>query len=168
MLQFEQVNPQDVGAFRLMVLDYWRGLMPYSDVMTDPVRQQAYFAKQYTWSGGNGHPYWALLDGQRIGFVNFSIFPDEKRAEVEDFYVIPDQRRRGYGTEMVRWLFRQLDAHGVERLDLTVRRDNPNALVFWEAQGLMIAKFHLRQYRDPATGTAFRAALSSDFKAAES
>ena len=163
MLAFEQVNPNDINAFRSMVLAYWRDLMPYSDVMNDPVRQEAYFAEQYTWAGGSGHPYWVLLDGRRIGLVNFSISPNEKRAEVEDFFVIPEERRRGYGTEIMRWVFRQFDMHGVEQVDLTVRRDNPNALAFWEAQGFMLAKYHLRQYRDPATGTAFHRALSSDF-----
>lgn len=164
MFRLENVSQTDTAAFRSVVLNYWRELMPYSDVMNDSVRQEAYFAQQYTWAGGNGHPRWALLDGRRIGIVNFSIYPDEKRAEIEDFYIIPEERRQGNGSEIMRAVFRHFDSLGIEQVDLTVRRDNPNALAFWESQGFMLAKYHLRQYRDPNTGTAFRGALSSDFE----
>ncbi|MEO8395158.1 MAG: GNAT family N-acetyltransferase [Chloroflexota bacterium] len=163
MFTLEKISPTDTAEFRSTVLAYWQELMPYSDVMSDPVRQEQYFQQQYTWEGGSGHPYWALLGDRRIGIVNFSIFPAEKRAEIEDFYVFPEERRLGYGSEIMRAVFRYFDGVGIERVDLTVRRDNPNALAFWEAQGFMLANYHLRQYRDPSTGTAFRGALSSDF-----
>ena len=52
---------------------------------------------------------------------------------------------------------------GIRQLDLNVRRDNPNALSFWEAQGFGIAGYRLRMYRDPETGTAYKGVLSSDF-----
>jgi ribosomal protein S18 acetylase RimI-like enzyme len=47
--------------------------------------------------------------------------------------------------------------------ELTLRRDNPQALAFWEAQGFRIAHYLLRQYRDLQTGELFIGALSSDF-----
>ena len=64
---------------------------------------------------------------------------------------------------MVQWLFSRLDNVGVERIDLNVRRDNPRALAFWQAQGFGIAGYQLRMYRDPESGTAFVGALASDF-----
>jgi ribosomal protein S18 acetylase RimI-like enzyme len=47
-------------------------------------------------------------------------------------------------------------------VDLSVRRDTPQALAFWEALGFRIASYHLRQYRDPAAHQSFMGALSSD------
>ncbi len=82
---------------------------------------------------------------------------------VNDFYVLPEARRQGYGRAMVQWLLAHLDSLGVEQIDLDVRRDNPDALAFWQAQGFGIALYRLRQYRDPESGTAFVGALSSDF-----
>ena len=64
---------------------------------------------------------------------------------------------------MVKWVFAHLDNMGVERIDLDVGRDNPEALSFWQAQGFGMAGYRRRQYRDPGSGTAFVGALSSDF-----
>ncbi|MBV7330555.1 hypothetical protein KFU94_20385 [Chloroflexi bacterium TSY] len=52
---------------------------------------------------------------------------------------------------------------GIEQIELNVRRDNPEALAFWQAQGFRIALYQMRQYRDPQTGQSFIGALSSDF-----
>ena len=51
----------------------------------------------------------------------------------------------------------------MELVDLNARRDNPQALAFWAAQGFRIALYRLRQYPDPKTGEAYIGALSSDF-----
>lgn len=45
-----------------------------------------------------------------------------------------------------------------------MRRDTPEALAFWEAQGFGIAGYRMRMYRDPKTGKAFKGVLSSDFE----
>jgi ribosomal protein S18 acetylase RimI-like enzyme len=95
--------------------------------------------------------------------MNFVVDKDEKRATIHDFYVIPEERRRGHASAMVSWLFKFLDKRGIERIDLNVRRDNPTALAFWQSQGFGITAYRLRQYRDPKTGTAYTGVLSSDF-----
>ena len=64
---------------------------------------------------------------------------------------------------MAGWMFEYFDEKGIRQLDLNVRRDNPNALSFWKAQGLGIAGYRLRMYRDPETGTPYKGVLSSDF-----
>ena len=99
----------------------------------------------------------------RIGFVAYTVEAAKHSASIEDFYVVPDARRRGYGTAMVQAVYAQLDTHGVARVELNVRRDNPHAFAFWEAQGFRIALYRMRQYRDPKTGTSYIGALSSDF-----
>ncbi|MBN1811000.1 MAG: GNAT family N-acetyltransferase, partial [Anaerolineae bacterium] len=96
------------------------------------------------------------------GFVSLEVFTAQKRVFVGNFYIIPEERRKGYGTAMVAWLLSRLDSIGVEQIDLNVRRDNPAALAFWQAQGFGIAGYRLRMYRDPESGTAFEGALSSD------
>lgn len=162
MVDLQPISSEDLPAFRGLVLAYWQEIMPASEMMNDPQQQQIYFQTQFT--ADNRHPHWGLRDGRRIGFVNFSVFPDEKCVEIEDFYIVPDVRRQGNGTALLRALYRRFDTLGIQRVDLRVRRDTPNALAFWEAQGFMIAQYLMRQYRDPVTGTAFRGALSSDFK----
>jgi ribosomal protein S18 acetylase RimI-like enzyme len=158
-----QVKTADIPEFREMVAAYWQALMPHAPVIQDPDQREAYFRERFTWTGGNRHPHWALLAGQRIGFISFEVCEAKRSASVEDFYIVPAERRKGYGSAMMRALYDCLDMLGVELIELNVRRDNPAALVFWETQGFRIASYRLRQYRDPKTGTAFIGALSSDF-----
>lgn len=162
MLKIEKVATQDLAHFRRMVEDYWQELMPKAIVVRDPEQWEAYFQEQFAWDGGNNHPHWAIIGDLHVGFMAFEVSDDRERAKVNNFYVIPEKRRQGHGTAMVQWLFSHLDSLGVERIDLNVRRDAPNALAFWQAQGFGIAGYQLRQYRDPQSGTAFVGALSSD------
>jgi len=145
-----------------MVEAYWQELMPQAIVVRDSGQREAYFEEQFAWDGGSNHPHWAMDDQSRVGFLAFEVSEEQKRAQVNNLYVVPERRCRGYGAAMVQWLFSHLDSLGVERIDLDVRRDNPGALAFWQAQGFGIAGFRLRLYRDPGSGTAFAGALSSD------
>lgn len=162
-MYLEKVHRTDICDFRRIVEAYWQEVMPQSDVVKNPERREAYFRERFTWAGGNRQPYWAVADGCRVGFVAYAVDAAKQSASIDDFYVVPEARRRGYGTAMVQAVYAQLDTHGVELVELDVRRDNPHALAFWEAQGFRIALYRLRQYRDPKTGKAYIGALSSDF-----
>ena len=96
-----------------------------------------------------------------MGFISFAI--SGTSAKINDFYVVPSKRRRGIGTFLVKSAVEITDSMGVDRIDLNVRRDNPEALKFWEAQGFMIGHYELIQYRDPGKRVGFLGALSSDF-----
>jgi ribosomal protein S18 acetylase RimI-like enzyme len=159
----EQVKLTDIHDFRRVVEAYWQELMPRSAVVHNPARREAYFQECFTWAGGNRHPYWAVIEGHRVGFLTYTVDEAKKSASIDDFYVMPEVRRRGYGAAMLRAVYAQLDQLGVELVELNVRRDNPRALAFWEAQGFRIASYRMRQYRDPKTSTSYVGALSSDF-----
>jgi ribosomal protein S18 acetylase RimI-like enzyme len=162
-VSLERVAPEDIAEFQEMAEVYWQELMPHAPVIKDREQRKAYFAKRFTWDSGNRHPFWAKSDGRKIGFISFEISVANKSASVEDFYVALPERRKGYGSATVCALYAHLDKLGIELIELNVRRDNPNALSFWEAQGFRVASYGLRQYRDPKTGTGFIGALSSDF-----
>jgi ribosomal protein S18 acetylase RimI-like enzyme len=143
---------------------YWAELMPNADVVASEAARAAYFAERFTWAGGDRHPLWVIVDGQPAGFLSLSVDRDAHRAKVHDLYVVPAQRRQALGSAVARWLLAHLDELDVERIDLEVRRDNPRALAFWQAQGFGIAGYRMRMYRDPERGTAYSGALSSDLK----
>lgn len=162
-MHLEKVHLNDILDFRRIVKAYWQEVMPHSDVVNDPDRRETYFRECFTWAGGNRHPYWAVAEGRRVGFVAYAVDEAKKTASINDFYVMPQERRRGYGAAMVQAVYAQLDKRGIERVELDVRRDTPQALAFWEAQGFRIAQYRMRQYRDPKTGQSYIGALSSDF-----
>ncbi len=71
------------------------------------------------------------------------------RGYIVDLYVVPAARRQGHGTASVWTVFAQLDKRGIESVEVDVRRDNPSALAFWEAQGFRIVPYRMWQFRDP-------------------
>lgn len=161
--QLERVQPSERERFRQMAEAYWQELMPHADVLQNAERRERYFQEEFTWASSNQHPYWAIVDGQLVGFVSFSVDQERKTAYINDFYIIPAARRQGNGATMLQALHRKFDEMGIECVELSVRRDNPRGLAFWEAQGFRIGSYRMRQYRDPQTGQAFIGSLSSDF-----
>jgi len=162
-MNLEKMNLLNNHDLRQIVVAYWQEVMPQSEMMQNPARQEAYFLERFLSIDDNLHLYWAVVAGQKVGFVAYTVDDVKKSASINDFFVVPEVRRCGYGTAMVQAVYEQLDRLGVELVELNVRRDNPQALAFWEAQGFRIALYRLRQYRDPKRGQSYIGALSSDF-----
>ena len=160
-LEFEQVLPSDEDRFRPLVDAYWLETMPTADTVRSSDRRDAYFADRFPLSSPEPRIFWCLSEGSPVGFVSFSI--SGTSAKINDFYVVPAQRREGIGSFLVQAVTEITDGLGIDRIDLNVRRDNPSALTFWESQGFMIGHHELTQYRDPHKRIGFRGALSSDF-----
>ena len=163
-MNLEKVEYAHICDFRQMVEAYWQELMPHSDILKNHESREAYFQERFAFGDGDLRLCWGVIDGRKIGFVAFVMNEAKHSAMIEDFFVAPEFRRQGYGTAMVRAVFAKLDQLGVELVELNVRRDNPQALAFWEVQGFRIALHRLRQFRDPEHGTAYIGALSSDFR----
>jgi len=153
------VDDHDTPVLRRMVDSYWDELMPTADTVRTPVARSTYFATRF--DPKQSQAFFAETSGRVVGFVQTAV--DGKRATITDFYVDTADRRKGFGRAMVRAVVAVFDSLSVEELTLTVRRDTPGALAFWEANGFMIGHHELKQFRDPTTGRAFLGALSSDF-----
>ena len=160
-INFKRVIPADQNRFRPLVEAYWLEIMPHADTVCTSDSRDSYFADRFLLSSTEPRVFWGLSEGSPVGFISFSI--SGTRAEINDFYVVPAKRRRGIGTFLVKSTIEITDSLGIGRIDLNVRRDNPEALKFWEAQGFMIGHYELIQYRDPKKRVGFLGALSSDF-----
>ncbi len=163
MIELRLIEAREQQEFRRMVEAYWQELMPHADVLQDEASRDRYFGESFQWLGESERPYWALHADEPVGFLAFS--RSGQTIYIDDFYVIPAARRAGIGREMVEALNQRFDQLGITLVELSVRRDNPRALSFWEACGFRIANYRLRQYRDPNTGERFIGGLSSDFAA---
>ena len=169
-MNLHKTTAADLYRLRLLAEAYWDELMPTAESVSSPEKRDAYFAARFgalddsltaTHLGvvGSGS---ASPTGREVGFVRLCL-PETGKATITDFYIRADCRRQGYGRQLVAAALALLDEHGVKEITLTVRRDSPDALSFWEAQGFVIGHHELKQYRDPASGKASRGALSSDF-----
>ena len=160
-INFKRIIPADQNRFRPLVEAYWLEILPHADTVCTSDSRDSYFADRFPLSSTEPRVFWGLSEGSPVGFISFSI--SGTRAEINDFYVVPAKRRRGIGTFLVKSTIEITDSLGIDRIDLNVRRDNPEALKFWEAQGFMIGHYELIQYRDPKKRVGFLGALSSDF-----
>ncbi len=160
-INFERVIPADQNRFRPLVEAYWLEIMPHADTVCTPDSRDSYFADRFPLSSTETRVFWGISEGSPVGFISFSI--SGTRAEINDFYVVPARRRKGIGTFLVKSAIEITDSLGIDRIDLNVRWDNPEALKFWEAQGFTIGHYELIQYRDPEKRVGFLGALSSDF-----
>ncbi|MDQ7793033.1 MAG: GNAT family N-acetyltransferase [bacterium] len=57
-----------------------------------------HFRSRFSWEGENSHPYWAIRNGDRVGFTMFAIAEDRAFAQVHDFFIPEQHRRKGIGS----------------------------------------------------------------------
>lgn len=154
-MKLERVHLCDIRDFRQMVEAYWQEIMPHSDVAKSYESREAYFQERFPFNDDELHLFWGVVNGRKRGFVAFTVNEAKHSAMIEDFFMAAEFRRQGYGTAMIKAVFTELNQLGVELIELNVRRDSPQALAFWEAQGFRIALYRLRQFRDPKRGTSY-------------
>jgi GNAT superfamily N-acetyltransferase len=77
----------------------------------------------------------AVVVGFALFFHNYSTFLGRRGLYLEDLFVLPDWRRQGYGTALLRALARVAVDRGCGRLEWSVLAWNEPALRFYEALG---------------------------------
>lgn len=68
-------------------------------------------------------------------FTNFSTWLGKPGLYLEDLFVLPERRRRGYGTALIKHLARLAVERGYGRLEWAVLDWNEPALAFYRALG---------------------------------
>ena len=73
--------------------------------------------------------------GFAVFFHNYSTFLGRPGIYLEDLFVLPDWRRRGLGTQLLRYIARQAVARGCGRLEWSVLDWNEPAIGFYKKLG---------------------------------
>ncbi|MGN6514603.1 MAG: GNAT family N-acetyltransferase [Rhizomicrobium sp.] len=72
------------------------------------------------WQEDQRWPFWAVLDGERIGFALVRLAPEMGAMQIAEFYIAAEHRRGGYGSAFAsgllnrfpgRWKIRQIAAN---------------------------------------------------------
>lgn len=75
------------------------------------------------------------IAGIAVWFLNFSTWTGRHGIHLEDLYVDPAHRGRGYGTALLRELARLCVANGYRRLDWSVLEWNRPSIEFYDSLG---------------------------------
>lgn len=83
-----------------------------------------------------------LVDGKPVGFAvyyqTFSTILGKRGLHLDDLFISPGFRGRGYGKKMLRWLARLAVERGCGRFEWWCMKDNAAALDFYDGTGARI------------------------------
>jgi ribosomal protein S18 acetylase RimI-like enzyme len=87
----------------------------------------------------------AEVGGQVIGSIIGTF--DGWRGNIYRLAVQPDYRRRGVARALVAEVEKRLTRQGAKRITALVEKDNPSAMIFWEAVGYRVDERIVRRVR---------------------
>ncbi len=115
LAEYERANPEDVPVDEATLRESLFGPRPAAEVLL------------------------ALEDGIAVGFAvffhNFSTWMGRRGVYLEDLFIKPEFRRRGYGTALLRELGRIARERGCARFDWSVLDWNTPAINFYKGLG---------------------------------
>ena len=134
-----RVREREYDDFFAMFETYHHELDPYAPEADEPWSIDLYRAAVLDDLDGR-EMLWIRADGERAGFVVVRTLPDwpyEDRtvAEVAEFYVAPEFRRRGVGAAAVTALLAEHRRRGTHLVEAAILRDNEPARAFWASLG---------------------------------
>ena len=103
-----------------LILSFIRALAAYEQMADQVIATEELLAEQL-FDRGNAEVLFALEDGKEVGFAlffhNFSTFLGRAGLYLEDLYVLPEHRGKGYGKALLRQLARIARERGYGRME---------------------------------------------------
>jgi ribosomal protein S18 acetylase RimI-like enzyme len=151
-LQFEPAGPADADALLRMARAFHRedghDLDAAGEMAVLQITKGEPFARAWI----------AWLAGEAIGYVvvtlGYSIEYGGRDGFIDDLYLVPAVRGRGYGRQLLRFALSQAAALGIRTLHLEVETGNENATRLYRSSGFAATGRTLMRCRlDPAGET---------------
>ena len=103
-----------------LILSFIRALAEYEKMADQVVADEELLAEQL-FDRGSAEVLFALEDGKEVGFAlffhNFSTFLGRAGLYLEDLYVLPEHRGKGYGKALLQRLARIAKERGYGRME---------------------------------------------------
>jgi ribosomal protein S18 acetylase RimI-like enzyme len=140
------IDPDEYEDFFDMFADYHDEMSDYDDDPEDTDAFLDYYRPAMLADLDGRELYWIEADGETAGFIVVRYLPDwphEERmiASIAEFYVDPDFRRGGVGTEAVEILLAEHRDRGTHLVEADILRTNEPAKAFWYGLGFEL-QFH--------------------------
>ena len=134
MMEYRFAEERDVP----LILFFIRSLAEYEN-MADEVVATEELLREWIFVRQKAEVIFALEDGREVGFAlffhNFSTFLGRAGIYLEDLYVLPPYRGRGYGKGLIRVLARIAAERGCGRLEWWCLDWNKPSIDFYISMG---------------------------------
>lgn len=121
-----------------VILDFIKELAAYENLASEVVATEEDL-REWIFSRGKAEVIFATLDGEKIGFAlyfhNFSTFLGRAGLYLEDLYIRPEHRGKGYGKAMLRALAYTAIERGCGRLEWSCLDWNEPSIAFYKSLG---------------------------------
>ena len=133
-MEFRFATERDVP----LILEFIRGLAEYERMLDLVVADEAALREQL-FEGQGAEVLFALEDGKEVGFAlffhNFSTFLGRSGLYLEDLFVLPEYRGKGYGKGLLRQLAVIAVERGCGRLEWVCLDWNQPSIEFYKSLG---------------------------------
>jgi len=121
-----------------LILRFIKALADYEN-MSDDVEATEELLEEWIFRRNKAEVLFAVADGEEVGFAlffnNFSTFLGRSGIYLEDLFVKPEHRGRGYGKALLRQLARLTVQRGCGRLEWACLDWNEPSLGFYRSLG---------------------------------
>ncbi|MGI6717136.1 MAG: GNAT family N-acetyltransferase [Eubacteriales bacterium] len=133
-LTFRYANREDTG----LILQFIKELAEYEKMLNEVVADEKTL-EEWIFDKQKAEVFFALEDGKEVGFAiyfyNFSSFLGRAGIYLEDIFVRPEYRRKGYGKAMLRKLASIAVERGCGRLEWSCLDWNKPSIDFYLSLG---------------------------------
>ena len=133
-LSFREAEEKDCG----LILFFIRELAAYEKMSDEVVATEA-LLKEWLFEKKLAEVVFACIDGREIGFAlffhNFSTFVGRAGLYLEDLYVLPEYRGRGYGKALLKRLAAIAVERGCGRMEWVCLDWNRPSMDFYRSLG---------------------------------
>ena len=133
-MQFRCAQEKDAG----LILQFIRELAEYEKMADEVIATEA-LLREWIFEKKKAEVIFALEDGKEVGFAlffhNFSTFLGRAGIYLEDLYVKPEYRGKGYGKGLLRELARIAVERGCGRLEWSCLNWNKPSIDFYLSLG---------------------------------
>ena len=121
-----------------LILDFIRRLADYEHLLDQVVADEATLADQL-FEKKNAEVFFALEDGEEVGFAlffhNFSTFLGRAGLYLEDLFILPEHRGKGYGKAILQKLAAIAVERGCGRMEWWCLDWNAPSIGFYRSLG---------------------------------
>lgn len=132
--QIRTAVPEDVPV----ILNFINALAVYEHLESEVVATEE-LLKEWIFEKKKAEVIFALEDGKEVGFAlffhNFSTFLGRAGIYLEDLFVLPEYRGKGYGTLLLKTLARTAEERGCGRLEWSCLDWNKPSIGFYKSLG---------------------------------